>query len=153
MVRQLDRLVPWVMPRNRSLSIHRSQCSGYPSVVVPLATTAWLMLQRNLLYAAVTRAKWVVVLVGSWRALWKAVRTVRAGRRNTALVWRLARSTTPGGQHDRTECPTHWSLAGHATLVRQARESAVCAAAPQTWPWALTNTSIPAGKLAVFETS
>jgi exodeoxyribonuclease V alpha subunit len=71
-------------------SIHRSQGSEYPCVVVPLTTTAWMMLQRNLLYTAVTRAKRVVVLVGSRRALWKAVRTVGAGRRYTALASRLA---------------------------------------------------------------
>jgi len=58
-------------------------------VVVPLTTNAWLMLQRNLLYTAVTRAKRLVVLVGSKRALAKAVRTVGAGRRFTALDHRL----------------------------------------------------------------
>jgi hypothetical protein len=50
---------------------------------------AWLMLQRNLLYTAVTRAKRIVVLVGSRRALAKAVRTQGAGRRYTALTERL----------------------------------------------------------------
>jgi exodeoxyribonuclease V alpha subunit len=51
--------------------------------------SAWLMRQRNLLYAAVTRAKQLVVLVGSRRALAKAVRTQGAGRRYTALTQRL----------------------------------------------------------------
>jgi hypothetical protein len=55
----------------------------------PLTTSAWLMLQRNLLYTAVTRAKRLVVLVGSRRALAKAVRTQGAGRRYTALTERL----------------------------------------------------------------
>jgi exodeoxyribonuclease V alpha subunit len=54
---------------------------------------AWLMLQRNLLYTAVTRAKQIVVLVGSRRALAKAVRTQSAGRRYTALTQRLIGST------------------------------------------------------------
>jgi exodeoxyribonuclease V alpha subunit len=58
-------------------------------VVVPVTTSAWLMLQRNLLYTAVTRAKQMVVLVGSRRALAKAVRTQGAGRRYTALTQRL----------------------------------------------------------------
>ena len=49
------------------------------------------MLQRNLLYTAVTRAKRIVVLVGSKRALAKAVRTEGAGRRYTALAERLRR--------------------------------------------------------------
>ena len=74
-----------------AISIHRSQGSEYPCVVIPLTTTAWQMLQRNLLYTAVTRAKRLVVLVGSRRALWKAVQTVGAGRRFTALAQRLQR--------------------------------------------------------------
>jgi exodeoxyribonuclease V alpha subunit len=72
-----------------AVSIHRSQGSEYPCVVVPVTTSAWLMLQRNLLYTAVTRAKRIVVLVGSKRALAKAVRTQGAGRRYTALTERL----------------------------------------------------------------
>jgi exodeoxyribonuclease V alpha subunit len=72
-----------------AVSIHRSQGSEYPCVVVPLTMSAWLMLQRNLLYTAVTRAKQIVVLVGSRRALAKAVRTQGAGRRYTALTQRL----------------------------------------------------------------
>jgi exodeoxyribonuclease V alpha subunit len=72
-----------------AVSIHRSQGSEYPCVVVPVTTSAWLMLQRNLLYTAVTRAKRMVVLVGSRRALAKAVRTQGAGRRYTALTDRL----------------------------------------------------------------
>jgi exodeoxyribonuclease V alpha subunit len=76
-----------------AVSIHRSQGSEYPCVVVPVTTSAWLMLQRNLLYTAVTRAKRMVVLVGSRRALAKAVRTQSAGRRYTALTQRLR----PGG--------------------------------------------------------
>jgi exodeoxyribonuclease V alpha subunit len=72
-----------------AVSIHRSQGSEYPCVVVPLTTSSWLMLQRNLLYTAVTRAKRLVVLVGSRRALAKAVRTVGAGRRFTGLTQRL----------------------------------------------------------------
>jgi exodeoxyribonuclease V alpha subunit len=74
-------------------SIHRSQGSEYPCVVIPLTTTAWMMLQRNLLYTAVTRAKRLVVLVGSRRALARAVRTEGAGRRHTALADRLRRGS------------------------------------------------------------
>ncbi|MEV0845644.1 ATP-dependent RecD-like DNA helicase [Streptomyces sp. NPDC049954] len=73
-----------------AVTIHRSQGSEYPAVVVPVTTSAWMMLQRNLLYTAVTRAKRLVVLVGSRRALAQAVRTVSAGRRHTALDHRLA---------------------------------------------------------------
>jgi len=74
-----------------AVSIHRSQGSEYPCVVVPLTTSAWLMLQRNLLYTAVTRAKRLVVLVGSTRAIARAVRTEGAGRRYAALAERLRR--------------------------------------------------------------
>jgi exodeoxyribonuclease V alpha subunit len=72
-----------------AITIHRSQGSEYPAVVIPLTTSAWMMLQRNLLYTAITRAKRLVVLVGSRRALAAAVRTVGAGRRHTALTRRL----------------------------------------------------------------
>ncbi|MGI5257916.1 SF1B family DNA helicase RecD2 [Streptomyces angustmyceticus] len=73
-----------------AVTIHRSQGSEYPAVVIPVTTSAWMMLQRNLLYTAVTRAKRLVVLVGSRKALGQAVRTVSAGRRCTALDRRLA---------------------------------------------------------------
>jgi len=73
-----------------AVTIHRSQGSEYPAVVIPVTTSAWTMLQRNLLYTAVTRAKKLVVLVGSRKALGQAVRTVSAGRRHTALDHRLA---------------------------------------------------------------
>ncbi|MEI7035128.1 ATP-dependent RecD-like DNA helicase [Streptomyces pratensis] len=72
-----------------AMTIHRSQGSEYPAVVVPVTTSAWMMLQRNLLYTAVTRAKRLVVLVGSRKAIGQAVRTVSAGRRCTALDFRL----------------------------------------------------------------
>ncbi|MFV0129814.1 ATP-dependent RecD-like DNA helicase [Streptomyces sp. HMX112] len=73
-----------------AVTIHRSQGSEYPAVVIPVTTGAWMMLQRNLLYTAVTRAKRLVVLVGSRKAIGQAVRTVSAGRRFTALDHRLA---------------------------------------------------------------
>ena len=74
-----------------AVTVHRSQGSEYPCVVVPLTMSAWMMLERNLLYTAVTRARRIVVLVGSRRALAKAVRTRGAGRRYTALATRLER--------------------------------------------------------------
>jgi exodeoxyribonuclease V alpha subunit len=76
-----------------AVTVHRSQGSEYPYVVVPLTLNFWLMLQRNLLYTAVTRARRMVVLVGSRRALAKAVRTTGAGRRYTALDERLRRGS------------------------------------------------------------
>ncbi|MGW0120235.1 SF1B family DNA helicase RecD2 [Streptomyces sp. NPDC003327] len=76
-----------------AVTIHRSQGSEYPAVVIPVTMSAWMMLQRNLLYTAVTRARKLVVLVGSRRAIAQAVRTVSAGRRFTALAHRLTGGT------------------------------------------------------------
>jgi exodeoxyribonuclease V alpha subunit len=72
-----------------AMTIHRSQGSEYPAVVIPITTSAWMMLHRNLLYTAVTRAKKIVVLVGSRRALAAAVRTL-SGTRYTGLTHRLS---------------------------------------------------------------
>lgn len=78
-----------------AVTVHRSQGSEYRAVVIPVTTSAWMMLQRNLLYTAVTRAKKLVVLVGSRRALAQAVRNASSGRRHTALAHRL-RTAAPG---------------------------------------------------------
>ena len=72
-----------------AVTIHRSQGSEYPAVVIPLTTSSWTMLQRNLLYTGITRAKKLIILVGSRRALAQAIRTRGAGRRHTALTHRL----------------------------------------------------------------
>jgi exodeoxyribonuclease V alpha subunit len=71
------------------LSIHRSQGSEFPCVVIPLHTQHYLMLQRNLLYTAVTRGKRLVILVGTKKALGMAVRRQDTKRRCTALRMRL----------------------------------------------------------------
>ncbi|QDU29473.1 ATP-dependent RecD-like DNA helicase [Anatilimnocola aggregata] len=71
------------------LSIHKSQGSEFPCIVIPLHTQHYLMLQRNLLYTAVTRGKKLVVLVGSKKALNMAVRRADTGQRYTALRKRL----------------------------------------------------------------
>jgi exodeoxyribonuclease V alpha subunit len=72
-----------------ALSIHRAQGSEYPAVIVPLHTQHFVMLQRNLLYTAITRGKKLVVLVGSRKALSLAVRRQDTARRCTGLRWRL----------------------------------------------------------------
>ena len=72
-----------------AVTIHRSQGSEYPAVVIPLTTSSWMMLRRNLLYTGVTRARKLIILAGSRRALAQAVRTPGAGRRHTALTHRL----------------------------------------------------------------
>ncbi|MFQ5683122.1 MAG: ATP-dependent RecD-like DNA helicase [Candidatus Binatia bacterium] len=70
-------------------SIHKSQGSEYPVVVIPLHTSHYLMLHRSILYTAITRGKELVVLVGSRRALSMAIRNVRVEKRFTGLKGRL----------------------------------------------------------------
>ena len=70
-------------------SVHKSQGSEYPAVVVPLVTEHWVMLQRNLLYTALTRGKQLVVLVAQPKALWRAVSNEDGLRRYTSLARRL----------------------------------------------------------------
>jgi exodeoxyribonuclease V alpha subunit len=70
-------------------SIHKSQGSEYPAVVMPLHTQHYIMLQRNLLYTGITRGKKLVVLVGSRRAIAKAVQQQNHARRYSLLAQRL----------------------------------------------------------------
>ncbi|MFO7168299.1 MAG: ATP-dependent RecD-like DNA helicase [Chloroflexota bacterium] len=72
-----------------AISVHKAQGAEYPCVVVPLLTQHYMLLQRNLLYTAVTRAKQLVVLVGDFRAVAMAVKNNRVARRYTGLAWRL----------------------------------------------------------------
>jgi exodeoxyribonuclease V alpha subunit len=73
-----------------AVSIHKSQGSEFPAVVIPLVTEHYPLLQRNLVYTAVTRARKLVVLAGSRRALQMAVRNDRTRRRYSLLRERLA---------------------------------------------------------------
>jgi len=72
-----------------AVSVHKAQGSEFPAVVMPVVTSHYLMLQRNLLYTAVTRARKLCVLVGSRRAIGIAVRNDKVSSRYTALDWRL----------------------------------------------------------------
>jgi exodeoxyribonuclease V alpha subunit len=74
-----------------AISVHKSQGAEYPCVVLPVVTQHYMMLQRNLLYTAVTRAKKLVILVGTRRALAIAVKNDKVTKRHTALDWRLQR--------------------------------------------------------------
>src|SRR5262249_7053040 len=72
-----------------AITIHKSQGSEFPAVVIPLATQHYLLLQRNLLYTGVTRGKGLVVLAGQSKALALAVRNHQTGQRFSGLLSRL----------------------------------------------------------------
>ena len=75
---ELDELQP-----SFAMTVHRAQGSEFPAVVVPVLTQHYPMLQRNLLYTAITRGRRLVVVVGSRKALAIAVRNDRPGERNS----------------------------------------------------------------------
>jgi exodeoxyribonuclease V alpha subunit len=77
---ELDSLVPAY-----AVTIHKSQGSEYPAVVIPVMTQHYAMLQRNLLYTGVTRGKKLVVLVGQKKAVAIAVRNISGRRRWSKL--------------------------------------------------------------------
>jgi exodeoxyribonuclease V alpha subunit len=72
-----------------AVTIHKSQGSEFPAVVVPLLPQHFMMLQRNLLYTAITRARRLCVLVGARKAIAIAVRNARVARRWSGLATRL----------------------------------------------------------------
>ena len=82
---ELDEVVPAY-----AISIHKSQGSEYPAVVIPLLTQHFILLQRNLVYTAITRGRRLVVLVGTKKALAIAVKNDKPRKRYTRLAMRLA---------------------------------------------------------------
>ena len=72
-----------------AVSVHKSQGSEYPVVIIPVVIQHYILLQRNLLYTAVTRGKKLVVLVGTKKALAMAINTVKSSKRHTRLWHRL----------------------------------------------------------------
>ncbi|WP_036612221.1 SF1B family DNA helicase RecD2 [Oribacterium sp. P6A1] len=83
-VSELDELV-----HAYATTIHKAQGSEYPIVVMPILMNHYIMLQRNLIYTGITRAKKILVLVGTKKALSYAVRNVTVSKRNTMLKERL----------------------------------------------------------------
>jgi exodeoxyribonuclease V alpha subunit len=83
-VTELDELV-----HAYATTIHKAQGSEYPIVVMPILMNHYVMLQRNLIYTGITRAKKILVLVGTKKALSYAVRNVTVTKRNTLLKERL----------------------------------------------------------------
>ncbi|MBT9139914.1 MAG: ATP-dependent RecD-like DNA helicase [Dehalococcoidia bacterium] len=73
-----------------AVSVHKSQGSEYPVVILPVVTQHYILLQRNLLYTAITRAKEMVVLIGTKKAMAIAVRNNKVEARYTRLAARLA---------------------------------------------------------------
>ena len=90
---ELDTLVPAY-----AVTIHKSQGSEYPAVVIPIMTQHYAMLQRNLLYTGVTRGKRLVVLVGQKKAIAIAVRNVSGRRRWSKLREWLASKREPASR-------------------------------------------------------
>ena len=72
-----------------AITVHKSQGSEFPAIVIPLATQHYLLLQRNLVYTGITRGKKLVVLIGQKKALAMAVRNNRTERRFSGLLERL----------------------------------------------------------------
>lgn len=72
-----------------AITIHKSQGSEFPVVIMPITMKHYVMLQRNLIYTGITRAKKICVLVGTTMALSYAVRNKTVSKRNTNLKERL----------------------------------------------------------------
>jgi exodeoxyribonuclease V alpha subunit len=77
-----------------AITIHKSQGSEFPVVVIPVATQQFLMLQRNLIYTGITRGKKLVVLIGQKKAMGMAIRNNQSARRFTGLLPRLRQVDT-----------------------------------------------------------
>ena len=77
-----------------AITIHKSQGSEFPAVVIPLATQHYMLLQRNLIYTGITRGKRLLVLIGQKKALAIAVRNDRPQRRYSALLTSLTANET-----------------------------------------------------------
>jgi exodeoxyribonuclease V alpha subunit len=75
-----------------AISVHKSQGSEFPAVVLPIVPAHYLMLQRNLFYTAITRARSLCVLVGSRKAISMAVGNNKVSHRFSALEWRLGKA-------------------------------------------------------------
>ena len=88
-----------------AVSVHKSQGSEFPAVVIPILTQHYMLLQRNLIYTAITRGRRLVVLVGTRRALAMAVARNDQHKRHTGLCQRLtltarkAKGLDDGGYH------------------------------------------------------
>ena len=120
-------------------TIHKAQGSEYPIVVMPILMNHYVMLQRNLIYTGITRAKKILVMVGTKKALAYAVRNVTVTDRNTMLKERIqsllpaqgAKQQLPfvvingGGNGQRTESAVRYTEYGDQDVLMVAEEPAV----------------------------
>ena len=81
---ELDELVPAY-----AISVHKSQGSEYPAVIMPVVTQHFMLLQRNLIYTGLTRARQLAIIIGSKKAMGMGIRNMGAERRFTNLRYRL----------------------------------------------------------------
>ena len=103
-ISELDELV-----LSYATTIHKAQGSEYPIVVMPVLMNHFVMLQRNLIYTGITRAKKILVIVGTKKALAYAVKNVTVEKRNTMLKERLQKALPQVNAHPvpQTEIPAH----------------------------------------------
>jgi exodeoxyribonuclease V alpha subunit len=80
-----------------AITVHKSQGSEFPVVIIPIATQQYLLLQRNLIYTAITRGKKLVILVGQQKALQMAIRNNQTSRRFGGLLARLRAAASGQG--------------------------------------------------------
>src|SRR3546814_17780148 len=87
-----------------AMTIHKSQGSEYDVVVIPMTTSHFMMLKRNLLYTAITRAKKLCIIVGTKRALQRAINTLDGTSRQTGLLSRIRAFGRSEERRVGTEC-------------------------------------------------
>ena len=75
-----------------AVSVHKSQGSEYPAIIIPILSQHYILLQRNLIYTAVTRARHLVVMVGTRKALAMGINNDKTQKRYTYLRHRLSGS-------------------------------------------------------------
>src|SRR5262249_9738862 len=107
-------------------TIHKSQGSEYPAVIVPLHTQHFIMLQRNLLYTGITRGKRLVIVIGSRRALERAVRQADSRERCSLLRGRLPGRISSTNLEDVCLAePARHALAPRCAACRHVRHDSV----------------------------
>ncbi len=103
-------------------TIHKAQGSEYPIVVMPFTMSHFVMLQRNLLYTGVTRAKKILVLIGEKRAVYYAIKNMTTDSRNTKLAQCLQEENPEGGTGRQTAEAAETGDAGHQVVAAETTE-------------------------------